>query len=126
MIPTPNIQSLSSPLLNNEIHLLDYPAWIFEEKTLLILDANTKALEFCMYEHHEIIGLSITKLWHGDDLVHILNDLHVHHFERSFFGNLKHTKKNGAVVDIRVRATRLLNPKTSWVVHLVPKGGGYI
>ncbi len=125
MKPTITSSLTSFNIPTNEIHLLDYPAWIFEEKTLCITDANKKALEFCMYEHHELIGLSITKLWHDDDLIHILNDLFIHHFERSFYGNLNHRKKNGEIITMRVHALRMLNARTSWVIYLVPKMGGY-
>jgi len=112
--------SIQIPLGNN-IHLLDYPAWIFDEKTLRIVDANYMAMEFCMYEEHEIIGLSILELWHNDDLLNILDDLVTHHFEWSFFGNLRHRKKNGEMVVMHVRATRLLNSKSLWIVHLVKR-----
>ncbi len=107
------------------IHLLDYPAWIFDESTLQIVDGNKKALEFCEYSHHEFIGLSIRELWHDEDLSDILDELEIHSSERSFFGSLKHKKKSGEIVSVRVRATRMLNPKSAWVVHLVPKPGGY-
>ena len=30
-------------VLHGEIHMLDYPAWIFDEKTLAITDANQQA-----------------------------------------------------------------------------------
>ncbi len=74
-----------------------------------------------MYDQQELIGLSIADLWHGEDLIDILNTLELHSLERSFFGNLKHRKKNGEIVLMRVRATRYLNPDTAWEVHLVQK-----
>ena len=88
MLPGTNTYSALPEILRNEIHLLDYPAWIFDEKTLRIVDANKKAIEFCMYEEHEVISLSIMELWHNDDLLNILNDLVTNHYESSFFGNL--------------------------------------
>ncbi len=107
------------------IHLLNYPAWLFNANTLKIVDGNQLALQFCEYEHHEFIGLSIKELWHGEDLQDILDDLETNVYERSFFGNLKHTKKSGEIVIMRVQATRLFNPDNTWVVHLVPRKGGY-
>lgn len=121
------ISAKNSPVvpsgLSAEIHQLDYPAWIFNEKTLRIVDANQKAREFCQYEQHEIIGLSIMELWHDDDLLNILDDLITNHYERSFFGNLKHRKKNGEMVVMHVRATRILNTDALWVVHLASQNG---
>src|SRR5271166_4653289 len=118
MIASVNPPSPILPGLSAEIHVLEYPAWIFDEKTLRIIDANKKAREFCMYEQHEIIGLSIMELWHDDDLLNILDDLVTNHFQKSFLVNLRHRKKNGEMVVMRVRATRLLNSKNLWAVHL--------
>jgi PAS domain S-box-containing protein len=108
--------------LSVTIHLLNYPAWIFDEKSLRIMDANTAAINFCMYNQHELMGLSITDLWHDEDLADILDNLEVHGAERSFFGNLKHKKKNGEIVRMRVRATRI-NTESMWVVHLISNTG---
>jgi PAS domain-containing protein len=113
----------SMQAVHDEIHELDFPAWIFNEATLKIVDANQPAMDFCMYEQHEIIGLSISDLWHGEDLSDLINDLASHNNEGSFFGNLKHKKKNGDIVVMHVRATRMLFPKKMWVVHLVSKMG---
>lgn len=108
-----------SKLMQYELHEREYPSWVFDESTLLIIDANQRAIDFCNYEGNDLIGLSITALWKDEDLSDILHDLEMHSSERSFYGNLKHTKKNGEEVIMRVRATRQLNPKTLWEVHLV-------
>ncbi len=107
--------------VTTRIHSVNYPAWIFDEKSLRIVDANYLALEFCMYDHQEIIGLSIADLWHGEDLSDIIENLEIHAAERSFYGNLKHKKKNGEIVMMRVQATRHVNHHTTGEVHLVPK-----
>jgi PAS domain S-box-containing protein len=114
-----NIHTTLEVDMVNALHARNYPSWIFDESTLKIIDANQLAADFCMYDSHELIGLSITELWHGEDLTDILNNIELYSGERSFYGNLKHTKKNGDVVTMRVRATRRLNPKTLWEVHLV-------
>ncbi len=108
-----------SKLMQFQLHARDYPSWVFDESTLLIVDANQRAKDFCNYEGNGLIGLSITELWKDEDLSDIIHDLELHSSERCFYGNLKHTKKNGESVMMRVRATRQLNPKTLWEVHLV-------
>ena len=117
----PTTGSLSSVAPLNDIHVLNHAAWIFDESTLKIVDANKQALEICRHERPDVIGLSITDLWHGKELDAILKDIDLYSAERSFFGDLKHRKKNGDIVVMRVRATRLLNEHASWVVHLVSK-----
>ena len=108
-----------SDLMVKELHERKYPSWIFDENTLIIIDANQRAKEFCLYEKNELVGLSITELWKDEDLSDLLYDLDLHSSERSFYGNLKHKKKNGEIVEVRIRATRQLNPKTYWEVHLL-------
>lgn len=108
-----------SNLMLQQLHDRQYPSWIFDESTLTIVEANQRAKDFCLYENNEIVGLSITELWKDEDLSDIIHDLDIHSSERSFYGNLKHKKKNGDVVMMRVRATRQLNPKTYWEVHLL-------
>jgi PAS domain S-box-containing protein len=103
----------------NALHERNYPSWIFDESSLKIIDANQKAKEFCLYENNELIGLSITELWHGEDLKDIIDELEIFSSERSFYGSLKHKKKNGEIVIMRVRATRQLNPKSYWEVHML-------
>src|SRR5436305_1832010 len=121
MLSNPVTPSPVFATLNNEIHFLNYPVWIFDERSLRIVDANKQAIEFCRYEEHELIGLSIMELWHNEDLLNVLNDLVTEHYERSFFGSLKHRKKDGEMVIIHVRATRLKKSKSLWVVHLVKR-----
>ena len=106
-------------VLNNEIHQLHYPAWIFDEKTLRIVDANKQAMDFCNYAQHEVIGLSIMELWHDQDLLNILDDLIEQHHERSFSGYLRHKRMNGEMLVMKVRAVRVINSTSRWVVHLV-------
>ena len=125
MIPYTDTHTPIPILLDNEIHLLNYPAWILNERTLRIVDANYKAMDFCMKEEHSIIGLSILDLWHDENLLNILNDFIVEHFERCFFSSLKHKMKNGVMETFRVRATRLLNSNSNWVVHLIQDNQGH-
>ena len=114
----PETKSLSHLMLQ-QLHDRQYPSWIFDENTLTIVDANQSAKDFCLYENNELVGLSITELWKDEDLSDLIQDLDIHSSARSFYGNLKHRKKNGDVVMMRVRATRQLNPKTYWEVHLL-------
>ncbi|MBL0340074.1 MAG: PAS domain-containing protein [Bacteroidetes bacterium] len=108
-----------SNLMLQQLHERQYPSWIFDESTLTIIEANQSAKDFCLYENNELVGLNITELWKDEDLSDIIHDLDMYSSERSFYGNLKHKKKNGEVVMMRVRATRQLNPKTCWEVHLL-------
>jgi PAS domain S-box-containing protein len=109
----------TSHLMIKALHERLYPSWIFDGHSLIIIDANQSAKNFCLYDNNDLIGLSITELWHGEDLKELLEDLDIHSSARSFFGNLKHKKKNGEIVVMRVRATRQLNPKSCWEVHLI-------
>lgn len=104
----------------NSLQMRKYPSWLFDEHSLRIIDANKAAEEFCMYDNRELIGIHIRDLWHDEDLRKVLEDIEINSSEWSFFGNLKHKKKNGEVVDVRVRATRQVNPSYVWEVHLVP------
>jgi hypothetical protein len=121
----PNINTRLAIGVNKTIHFYKHPVWLFNSKTLTIVDGNNDALTFCQYEKHEFIGLSITELWHGEDLDRILDDIHVSKYEQSFYGQVKHKKKNGEIVKMRLRATRLANSESLWIVHLVDKPGGY-
>ena len=121
----PDLDSKIMIAAEKTIHFYKHPVWVFNSKTLTIVDGNNDALTFCQYQKHEFIGLSITELWHGDDLDMILDDIHVHKYEQSFFGNIKHKKKNGEIVMMRLRATRVQGTDALWVVHLVDKPGGY-
>jgi hypothetical protein len=121
----PNITGVINFAPDIMIHLSEHPAWIFNAKTLTIVDGNTAALNFCQYEKHKFIGLRITELWHGEDLDKILDDIHVHKYEQSFFGAVKHRKKNGEIVSMRLHATRVSGSLSEWEVHLMPKRGGY-
>lgn len=118
MIKNPETLSYTK-LMAFSLHNRNYPSWIFDEKSLKIIDANQEAVDFCLYDNNELIGLSITDLWHNEDLSDIIEELEIHSTERSFFGNLKHRKKNGDVVQMRVRAMRSLNPTSFWEVHLL-------
>jgi PAS domain S-box-containing protein len=120
-----NIQARVNIAVNKTIHFYNHAVWVFNSKTLTIMDGNRAALNFCQYAQHEFIGLRITELWHGEDLDKILDDIHVNKFEQSFFGNVKHRKKNGELVMMRLRAARMTNSDSEWIVHLLPKTGGY-
>lgn len=120
-----NIDYTQLAEITHNIHQLEYPVWVFDSTTLTIVDGNKQAIEFCLYEMHDFIGLSIKELWHGEDLADILDDIEGHQYERSFFGNLNHKKKNGEIVVMRVHATRITQSDARWIVHLVSKRGGY-
>lgn len=45
-----------SKLMQYQLHERVYPSWVFDESTLLIIDANQSAQDFCNYEGNELIG----------------------------------------------------------------------
>jgi hypothetical protein len=124
-IMKPNIENVITLAPGIMIHLCEEAAWIFNSKTLTIVDGNNAALKFCQYAKHAFIGLRITELWHGHDLDKILDDIHVSKYESSFFGSVRHRKSNGEIVMMRLRATRVKGSEEEWEVHLAPKRGGY-
>ncbi|WP_017652668.1 PAS domain S-box protein [Fortiea contorta] len=78
------------------------PMWIYDIKTLQILDVNTAAIVDYGYSRAEFLQMRITDVRPPEDVPILLEYLATKHSSLNFSGEWKHRRKNGEIIDVEI------------------------
>jgi len=78
------------------------PVWVFDTKTLSILDVNATAVERYGYSREEFLRAKITDIQAQDDVPAPMGALNTRQDPIEDSGPWKHRKKNGELIDVQI------------------------
>jgi len=78
------------------------PVWVFDTKTLSILDVNATAVERYGYSSEEFLRAKITDIQAQDDVPAPMGALNTRQDPIEDSGPWKHRKKNGELIDVQI------------------------
>lgn len=86
-----------------------FPRWIFDEKTLDIVEVNAAAIRHYGYSREEFLQMSILDLRPREEQIKAIGVLKYLEGkpDKRFQGQSKHRKKNGAIIDVEISSDGL-------------------
>jgi len=90
-------------------HLSPLPMWVYDQETLRFLDVNDAAIRHYGYDREEFLAMTIRDIRPIEDLPR-LEQIIAESIEPARFnqiGDLRHVKKNGAVIQVEVQSNRI-------------------
>jgi PAS domain S-box-containing protein len=84
------------------------PAWVYDSKTLAILDVNHSALRNYGYSHQEFLSLTIKDIRPPEDVPALLESAAKAPPETETSGVSQHRKKDGTLIDVEITSHPLV------------------
>ncbi|HEX4545873.1 MAG TPA: PAS domain S-box protein [Candidatus Acidoferrum sp.] len=79
-----------------------HPVWVYDSKTLAILDANESALSNYGYSREEFLSLTIKDLRPAGDIPRLVESVAQAHAGTESAGIWRHRKKDGGLLDVEI------------------------
>lgn len=94
------------------------PCWIYDHKTLLILEVNEAATKHYGYSRQEFLSMSLKDIYPAEDMQNMMKDnASINSNQENQIGEWRHVKKNGEYIFVEIVAFQLPLNGTS-VVHV--------
>lgn len=79
-----------------------HPMWVYDLKTLRFLEVNEAFLDMYGYSYDELMKMTLEDIHPREDVPRLRKDLERERPVLQHSGEWRHTKKNGAVVDVQI------------------------
>jgi len=83
------------------------PRWIFDEKSLMILEINDAAIQKFGYSRKEFLNLTLLEISPIEDIPKLLRSALHSPASRSYSGVWRHRKKDGSVLRFRIVSRKI-------------------